>query len=273
MAIQNSFPKDEKQVVDSALSTTSTNPVRNAIITSNINSINSTLSSKANTSDVLTKTNTTAFTPTANYHPATKAYVDSKAGGDSNRKLILSVASQDIDNDSPLQIIASMDGTKSYEIEFDCLRGDGTYYTLPEILFKGTFDTLTAIGQQILQYASIDTLTQNVETIHTSYNSIRIGDLFSSPYGLVHVSLNFYAFNYAYGSDAHKGYGIKGFAMSLWDLDTTNQEEYMGKIESVEEKSYTTNPTFSATVSIMSDNSSYSNYTTTIKNLRVYEIS
>lgn len=31
---------------------------------------------KANTSDVLTKTNTTAYTPTANYHPATKKYVD-----------------------------------------------------------------------------------------------------------------------------------------------------------------------------------------------------
>lgn len=36
------------------------------------------LSEKANTSDVLTKTNTTAFTPTSNYHPATKYYVDNK---------------------------------------------------------------------------------------------------------------------------------------------------------------------------------------------------
>ena len=31
---------------------------------------------KANTSDVLTKTNTTEFTPTGDYHPATKKYVD-----------------------------------------------------------------------------------------------------------------------------------------------------------------------------------------------------
>lgn len=31
---------------------------------------------KANVSDVLTKTNTTAYTPTATYHPATKGYVD-----------------------------------------------------------------------------------------------------------------------------------------------------------------------------------------------------
>lgn len=36
------------------------------------------LSQYAKTSTVLTKTNTTAFTPTANYHPATKAYVDNK---------------------------------------------------------------------------------------------------------------------------------------------------------------------------------------------------
>lgn len=36
------------------------------------------LSQYAKTSTVLTRTNTTAFTPTANYHPATKIYVDNK---------------------------------------------------------------------------------------------------------------------------------------------------------------------------------------------------
>lgn len=34
------------------------------------------ISLKANTADVLTKTNTIAYTPTADYHPATKKYVD-----------------------------------------------------------------------------------------------------------------------------------------------------------------------------------------------------
>ena len=34
------------------------------------------LSEKANSSDVLEKTNTTEFTPTADYQPATKKYVD-----------------------------------------------------------------------------------------------------------------------------------------------------------------------------------------------------
>ena len=34
------------------------------------------LTNKANVTDVLTKTNTVSYTPTANYHPATKKYVD-----------------------------------------------------------------------------------------------------------------------------------------------------------------------------------------------------
>lgn len=36
---------------------------------------------KANLVDVLTKTNTMAYTPTDSYHPATKAYVDSAVAG------------------------------------------------------------------------------------------------------------------------------------------------------------------------------------------------
>lgn len=36
---------------------------------------------KANVTDVLTKTNSTIYTPTANYHPATKKYVDDNIGG------------------------------------------------------------------------------------------------------------------------------------------------------------------------------------------------
>jgi hypothetical protein len=40
-------------------------------------------------SEVLTKTNTTAFTPTADYHPATKAYVDANAGGGSTSTFLL----------------------------------------------------------------------------------------------------------------------------------------------------------------------------------------
>ena len=43
-----------------------------------VDALNSAIGNKANTTDVLTKTNTTSFTPTANYHPATKKYVDDK---------------------------------------------------------------------------------------------------------------------------------------------------------------------------------------------------
>lgn len=43
-----------------------------------VEALNSAIGNKANTSDVLTKTNTTAFTPTADYHPVTKKYVDEK---------------------------------------------------------------------------------------------------------------------------------------------------------------------------------------------------
>lgn len=47
-------------------------------VTSNIQTQ---LNAKAATSTVLTKTNTTSFTPTADYHPATKKYVDDAIAG------------------------------------------------------------------------------------------------------------------------------------------------------------------------------------------------
>ena len=49
-----------------------------------VDGVTAALEQKANKTEVLTKTNTTAFTPTANYQPATKKYVDdniSAAGG------------------------------------------------------------------------------------------------------------------------------------------------------------------------------------------------
>ena len=50
-------------------------PSKNAVY-DKINAMDTTIGNKANTSDVLTKTNTTSYTPSANYHPATKKYVD-----------------------------------------------------------------------------------------------------------------------------------------------------------------------------------------------------
>lgn len=53
---------------------------------------------KANVSDILTKTNTTSYTPTANYHPATKQYVDSAVSGitDTNTTYTLSISGNTI---------------------------------------------------------------------------------------------------------------------------------------------------------------------------------
>ena len=44
-----------------------------------ISAMDTTIGNKANSSDVITKTNTTAFTPTGDYNPATKKYVDDVA--------------------------------------------------------------------------------------------------------------------------------------------------------------------------------------------------
>ena len=50
-------------------------PTKNAVY-DKISAMDTTIWNKANTSDVLTKTNTTTYTPSENYHPATKKYVD-----------------------------------------------------------------------------------------------------------------------------------------------------------------------------------------------------
>jgi len=71
---------DTNQVSDTAYASswdwvTTTAPSKNAVY-DKISSMDTTISNKANTSDVLTKTNTTEFTPTWYYQPATKKYVD-----------------------------------------------------------------------------------------------------------------------------------------------------------------------------------------------------
>lgn len=46
-----------------------------------VSTVTNAVSGKANSSDVLTKTNTTSYTPSADYHPATKKYVDDATAG------------------------------------------------------------------------------------------------------------------------------------------------------------------------------------------------
>jgi hypothetical protein len=52
-----------------------------AQIDSHITATNAALALKSNIADVLVRTNTDVYTPTTNYHPATKKYVDDNAGG------------------------------------------------------------------------------------------------------------------------------------------------------------------------------------------------
>lgn len=52
-----------------------------ARVTNNENNISNIQINKSDKTEVLTKTNTTVFTPTANYHPSTKKYVDDSVAG------------------------------------------------------------------------------------------------------------------------------------------------------------------------------------------------
>ncbi len=68
--------------------------------------ISETLAGKADKTEVLTKTNTTAFTPTADYQPATKKYVDdlasNKGGGDMMKAVYDQDASGTVDDSDKL---------------------------------------------------------------------------------------------------------------------------------------------------------------------------
>lgn len=254
MAITNGFPKDEKQVVDSALSTTSKNPVQNAIVTQNLNN-------KANTSSVLTKTNTTAFTPTADYHPATKAYVDSKASSGSDKKLILSVDSQNIDEDTPLQLIAKMDCTKSYLIEFDYLY-DTYYCNYPVLKFQG--------NQSVL---SVSTIAESSSALNSGSTYIEFGEAHAG-YGYFHTSIEFIKGGYdgnssGGGSTDYRGYSIKGYILRMFD--EYFNVDIVGSIYRSQAASYSTAITFSTVCSLVN---STGDGTDTVKarNIRVYEI-
>jgi len=81
---------------------------------SEITNLQTSLDTKANISDVLTKTNTTPFTPTDLYHPATKKYVDdsvANAGGGDMLKAIY-----DTDNDGIVDNAENADKIKGKNI-------------------------------------------------------------------------------------------------------------------------------------------------------------
>ena len=75
--------------VNPTLDTSPTTSTSNVVSSSGVKTA---VDSKANLSDVLTKTNTTSFTPSANFHPATKKYVDDNASSSSAQAPVLTAA-------------------------------------------------------------------------------------------------------------------------------------------------------------------------------------
>lgn len=90
------------------------------------------LTKKANTSDVLTKTNTEEFTPTADYNPATKKYVDDKATA-------LPIRAGDADDTAIIGDMRSPSGSGSTPNQGNIVQCSSS---LPSSTFKGS----TAIG-------------------------------------------------------------------------------------------------------------------------------
>ena len=92
------------------------------------------LSSKANSSDVLTKANTAEFTPTADYQPATKKYVDDSIFSVGSGDMLKSV--YDKDNDGIIDDVALL----QYYGTTDITISDSSYFTVNE-----TGETITGL--------------------------------------------------------------------------------------------------------------------------------
>src|SRR6056297_2274659 len=58
-------------------------------------SLKNNINDKADKTNVLEKDNTTEFTPTGDYNPATKKYVDDNAGSDLSESVIVNVSTED----------------------------------------------------------------------------------------------------------------------------------------------------------------------------------
>ena len=118
------------------------------------------LSEKANSSDVLEKTNTTEFTPTADYQPATKKYVDDSVSSAGSGDMLKSV--YDKDNDGIIDDVALLQyyGTTNITIS------DSSYFTVNET--GETITGLTDAGK-----------TQTELVIPYKINGVKITALFS----------------------------------------------------------------------------------------------
>lgn len=92
------------------------------------------IKNKVNTSDVLTKINTTEFTPTTDYQPATKKYVDDSVSSAGSGDMLKSV--YDKDNDGIIDDVALL----QYYGTTDITISDSSYFTV-----NSTGETITGL--------------------------------------------------------------------------------------------------------------------------------
>ena len=105
------------------------------------------LTEKANTSDVLLKTNTTEFTPTTDYQPATKKYVDDAISSGGSSIVIDSELSDTSTNAVQNKVIKQAIDLKAEQVELERLKyyGDKDIIPAPESYFTVSGNTLTGL--------------------------------------------------------------------------------------------------------------------------------
>lgn len=109
--------------------------------------------------EVLTKTNTTAYTPTANYHPATKKYVDD------NSFSFKAFPNSFNTTGTTAQLISSINSTTSAK-EGMAYRGEVTLSDMP---FNGNAEILVYLLPHSVIY--LELLSTNVSPYKWDYNS------------------------------------------------------------------------------------------------------
>ena len=102
-----------------------------------LDNLDTNLSAKANVSAVLTKTNTTAFTPTADYQPATKKYVDDLATGGTGVSVVDNLTST-----STTSALSANQGKILNDTKVDKASGKGLSTNDFTVAYKAKLDNL-----------------------------------------------------------------------------------------------------------------------------------
>lgn len=150
----------------------------NADIEGRTSTLETDIDTKADTTSVLTKTNATAFTPTADYQPATKRYVDLNviSGGVPQTRTIngysldndIILTADDVgalDTDDAASTTPEMDGVGAVGTSTDYARADHVHprdtskLDVPSRITSGTYITLADNKEYVLTNVALLTLT------------------------------------------------------------------------------------------------------------------